>query len=212
MRTASTGRWSEERGMRLEFIQPGLPAQNAENSHSRWSSFWGLGQKEEFRRKVKEEPSELIYFKLYKSQIPVIEQAIETTARMLCSDRSRGYCLEMICADFSAAANTDCEDPEILLHSVCRYYRFLPRPQKEYSWRTLKVRLCEETCPEATLKIPARCLTANYIARCQVCGTISNLEVHHKRFRSRAGTDSEQNLITLCSGCHADIHRGLRSP
>jgi hypothetical protein len=33
-----------------------------------------------------EEPSELIYFKLYKSQIPVIEQAIETAARMLGSD------------------------------------------------------------------------------------------------------------------------------
>ncbi len=30
-----------------------------------------------------EEPSELIYFKVYKSQIPVIEQAIETAAQML---------------------------------------------------------------------------------------------------------------------------------
>jgi hypothetical protein len=46
------------------------------------------------------EPAELVYFKLYKSQIPVIEQAIETAARMLGSDKSRGYCLEMICADF----------------------------------------------------------------------------------------------------------------
>ena len=40
------------------------------------------------------EPWDLIYFKLYKSQIPVIEQALETAARMLGSDRSRGYCLE----------------------------------------------------------------------------------------------------------------------
>jgi hypothetical protein len=30
----------------------------------------------------------------------VIEQAIETAALMLGSDKSRGYCLEMICADF----------------------------------------------------------------------------------------------------------------
>jgi hypothetical protein len=30
-----------------------------------------------------EEPSELIYFKVYNSQIPVIEQAIETAALML---------------------------------------------------------------------------------------------------------------------------------
>ena len=46
------------------------------------------------------EPSELIYFKVYKSQAPVIEQAIDTAALVLGSDKSRGYCLEMICADF----------------------------------------------------------------------------------------------------------------
>jgi len=94
--------------------------------------------REEFRRAVEkeltgreEEPSELIYFKVYKSQFPVIEQAIETAARMLGSDKSRGYCLEMICADFLAGANLDGEDPEILLSSVSRYYRFLPQSQKE---------------------------------------------------------------------------------
>jgi len=54
-----------------------------------------------------EEPSELIYFKVYKSQIPVIEQAIETAALMLGTDKSRGYCLEMICADFLAGAHLD---------------------------------------------------------------------------------------------------------
>ena len=42
--------------------------------------------------------------------------------------------------------------------------------------------------------------------RCQSCGTMSNLEVHHKQFRSQSGDDSEENLITLCSGCHARIH------
>ena len=41
---------------------------------------------------------EIVYFKLYESQMPVIERAIETAALMLGSDRSRGYCLEMICA------------------------------------------------------------------------------------------------------------------
>ena len=53
------------------------------------------------------EPWEIVYFKLYNSQIPVIEQALETAALMLGSDRSRGYCLEMICADFLAGANLD---------------------------------------------------------------------------------------------------------
>jgi len=43
--------------------------------------------------------------------------------------------------------------------------------------------------------------------RCQLCGTMSNLEVHHKDFRSHSGEDSEENLITLCSTCHAGIHR-----
>ena len=43
--------------------------------------------------------------------------------------------------------------------------------------------------------------------RCQSCGTMSNLEVHHKRFRSHSGHDSDKNLITLCSTCHAFVHR-----
>jgi 5-methylcytosine-specific restriction endonuclease McrA len=44
--------------------------------------------------------------------------------------------------------------------------------------------------------------------RCQSCGTMSNLEVHHQEFRSQAGDDSEENLITLCVGCHDLIHKG----
>ncbi|MBZ5686107.1 MAG: HNH endonuclease [Acidobacteriia bacterium] len=42
--------------------------------------------------------------------------------------------------------------------------------------------------------------------RCQACGTMSNLEVHHKEFRSHSGEDSELNLITLCKQCHAELH------
>ena len=57
------------------------------------------------------EPWELVYFKLYKSQIAVMDQALETAALMLGSDRSRGYCLEMTCADFLAGANLDDGDP-----------------------------------------------------------------------------------------------------
>jgi len=50
------------------------------------------------------EPWEIIYFKLYKGQLRVVEQALETVALMLGTDKSRGYCLEMICADFLAGA------------------------------------------------------------------------------------------------------------
>jgi len=42
--------------------------------------------------------------------------------------------------------------------------------------------------------------------RCQSCGAMSNLEVHHKQFRSQRGQDSEENLITLCVSCHASRH------
>jgi 5-methylcytosine-specific restriction endonuclease McrA len=44
--------------------------------------------------------------------------------------------------------------------------------------------------------------------RCQSCGTMSNLEVHHKQYRSHSGNDSDLNLITLCAECHTVIHRG----
>jgi ATP-dependent DNA helicase RecQ len=47
--------------------------------------------------------------------------------------------------------------------------------------------------------------------RCQSCGTMSNLEVHHHQFRSHSGEDSVLNLITLCTTCHAQVHRGLQS-
>ena len=70
--------------------------------------------REEFRREVEKqltgqetEPWEILYFKVYKSQLPVIEQALETAGLMLGNDKSRGYCLEMICADFLAGASLE---------------------------------------------------------------------------------------------------------
>ena len=42
--------------------------------------------------------------------------------------------------------------------------------------------------------------------RCQLCGSMTNLEVHHKQFRSHSGEDDEQNLITLCLNCHSSAH------
>jgi len=56
----------------------------------------------------------IIYFNLYKSQLPVVEQAIEAAALML-GDKSRGYCLKMICADFLAGVNLENENSEVLL-------------------------------------------------------------------------------------------------
>jgi hypothetical protein len=50
---------------------------------------------------------------------------------MLGSDKSRGYCLEMICADFLAGANLDSGQPDVLLHSLSHFFRFLPGEQKQ---------------------------------------------------------------------------------
>ena len=77
------------------------------------------------------EPWEIVYFKLYESQIPVVDRAIETAALMLGSDRSRGYCLEITCADFVAGANLDNGDTEMLLFSMTRFFKFLSEEQRQ---------------------------------------------------------------------------------
>ena len=94
--------------------------------------------KEEFKQEVEREltgkitePWEIVYFKLYKSQIPIIDQALETAALMLGSDKSRGYCLEMICADFLAGANLDDGNPTVLLQTISRFFEFLPGEQRQ---------------------------------------------------------------------------------
>jgi hypothetical protein len=85
-----------------------------------------------------EESSELIYFKVYTSQVPVIEQAIETAALILGTDKSRGYCLGMICADFLAGSHLDNGNPEILLTNISRYYKFLPGEQQQIFLENLR--------------------------------------------------------------------------
>jgi hypothetical protein len=93
---------------------------------------------EQFKQEVEKEltgretePWEIVYFKLYKSQLPVVEQAIETAALMLGTDRIRGYCLEMICADFLAGANLENEISEILLQSALRLFKFPPGEERQ---------------------------------------------------------------------------------
>src|SRR3979411_1339298 len=80
--------------------------------------------KDQFKREVEKEltgrdsePWEIIYFKLYKTKIPVVELAMETATLMLGTEKSRGYCLEMICADFLAGASLEDADPSMLMNS-----------------------------------------------------------------------------------------------
>jgi hypothetical protein len=76
------------------------------------------------------EPWEIIYFKVYRTQIPVIEHALETASLMLGAQKARGYCLEMICADFLAGASLEEPTSKTLLDSIRRLFGLLPGPQK----------------------------------------------------------------------------------
>ena len=101
--------------------------------------------KEEFKREVERhltgretEPWELVYFKLYKSQLPVVDQALETAALMLGTNKSRGYCLEMICADFLAGASLESGNHDSLLGSLYRVAALLPDEMKQELVEKLK--------------------------------------------------------------------------
>jgi len=78
--------------------------------------------KEELQREVfkhltgeEYEPYELVYFKLYESQLPILERALLVAARMVGSEKSRGYCLELVCADFLAGRTEESTADEILM-------------------------------------------------------------------------------------------------
>jgi hypothetical protein len=101
--------------------------------------------KEAFKREVERhlmgrdtEPWEIIYFKLYKSQLPIIEQALETASLMLGTQKSRGYCLEMICADFLAGATLDEASSAIFSVTIRRLVELLPGPERLEFIRSLK--------------------------------------------------------------------------
>jgi hypothetical protein len=102
--------------------------------------------REEFKREVDRyltgkdtEPWEILYFKAYKSQLPVIEQALESAALMLGSDRSRGYCLEMICADFLAGVGLEIGNQDVLLPSLTRLVLGLSKQQRNQLLEAIQV-------------------------------------------------------------------------
>jgi 5-methylcytosine-specific restriction endonuclease McrA len=46
--------------------------------------------------------------------------------------------------------------------------------------------------------------------RCQKCGSLENLQIHHKIKRSHQGREALENLVTLCAYCHLAEHGQLR--
>ena len=46
--------------------------------------------------------------------------------------------------------------------------------------------------------------------RCQLCGSESNLEVHHNTY-VRLGAEELSDLVVLCHSCHGKHHNALRT-
>ncbi len=42
--------------------------------------------------------------------------------------------------------------------------------------------------------------------KCQHCGRRDQLQIHHLLRRSQMGPDTEDNLMTVCSHCHRQLH------
>jgi hypothetical protein len=61
-----------------------------------------------------------------ESRLPVVERALYVTARMVGTERSRGYCLELVCADFLAGRGEE-SSPEEILMVIHRLVHLLPR-------------------------------------------------------------------------------------
>ncbi len=107
------------------------------------SATWLHKAKESTKQELKEEvykyftgedyePYEMVYFKLFESQLPVVERALYVASRMVGTERSRGYCLELVCADF-LAGRTEESTPEEILLVIHRLISLLPA---EYQVRT----------------------------------------------------------------------------
>ena len=182
--------------------------------------------KEEFKREVEKEltgketePHEILYFKVYKSQIPVIEQALETAAH----DAGLGQIPWLLPGDdlrgLPGGSEPRQREPGRLAAIGCAGVQ-VPAPvaaagvprtgERESIMKPIRpkrprIRLDPHAYEQLRLQILERDSW-----RCQNCGAKEHLEVHHKEFRSHTGDDSEENLITLCSSCHESAHVPVR--
>ena len=184
--------------------------------------------REEFKREVERhltgketEPWEMLYFKVYKSQLAVIEQALEIASLMLGGQKARGYCLEMICADFlgwrESGRLRQLRLPALGAQSNLPAAAEFPAPgvlaadseglMNPPIPRQSRLRLDRDSYRGLCQRVIQRDGW-----RCQRCGSCKDLQVHHMQPRSQLGGDVEENLITVCSVCHREIHLRVESP
>jgi hypothetical protein len=125
--------------------------------------------------------------------------ALETAALMLGSDKSRGYCLELICADFVTGANLDSAGPEVLLRAVARVFQFLPTEQKnEFLHHAIgnAAYLMFASLPVPTTSSAKRFCTAIVgDAKCAEASPISKFTINN--FEAAEAMIWKGNLITL---------------
>ena len=127
-----------------------------------------------------------------------------SAALMLGTDRSRGYCLEMTCADFLAGSRAQDDQRHHTDPSNMRREegRLMPpfrqkRPRKKLDADAYKV------LRQQVLKRDSW--------RCQDCGSSKSLQVHHLTELSQLGHDEHHKLIALCVACHRQRHRATDS-
>jgi hypothetical protein len=166
--------------------------------HSRCALLARELSKESFQQAVEREltgkrtePWEIVYFKLYESEIPVIDRALETAALMLGSDRSRGYCLEMIRGLSGRSqsgqwrsGDTAVLDDEILQISIRRAEAgFLGLPRREVIMSSTNSDYSRWRFDRESYEGLRQQVLHRDGWGCQSCGT-TDLEVHHQQFHS----------------------------
>ena len=161
---------------------------------------------------------------LTKDQAAVWENALEVCRRMAGEDLDVGRCLELIAGEFLATyaylayrkeENECCED------TIVEQQQVEDAPSDEESV-TAELRICPDNddLPFPTVIADYgktwRCVLERDAYRCQYpdCGARDQLHVHHIQFRSRSGkksrarSNSPQNLVTVCVFHHRMIHAG----
>jgi hypothetical protein len=155
----------------------------------------------------------MLYSKMYKSQLVMIEQALETASLMLGGQKVRGHCLEMICADFLAGASLDASgNADSLLLALSRIYLLFPNSQRQefllripqdHDFPTLKT--TQDLLAQDSYRKLGQQVLQRDGWRSQRCGSSKDLQFHHIQPRSLLGGDVEENFITLCNLCHRKI-------
>src|SRR5215469_18849154 len=97
--------------------------------------------------------------------------------RRLRGSPTRDYRLEMIGADFLAGAHLESQNPEMLLFSMRRFFKFLPRPLQEtfleeYLPQNYDCHSTEETLSTTGSRCPPRPSSTNSRTRCLEVSTL----------------------------------------